>query len=141
MDKKVPAYLLVAGISLAMIISGISLLLYGKVYFFDGYDFTKFLWVVSIGCTVCGFLGLFLTGKAWIIGTVVLSLIILFVSCNSNDSGYSGSSYGNSSYRGSSGYYGSSDYRCNNCGGDGWDSANGCSCVWCGGDGRTSWNP
>jgi len=129
MDKKVAQILLGIGVGLALLICFISVALYGKVYFFDGYEITKIAWIVSAGFTACGLIGLIGKGEAWAIGIIVVLIIVLVASC-------SGSGNKSSSSSGSS-----SGTRCNNCGGDGWDSANSCSCVWCGGDGRTSWNP
>lgn len=124
MNKKVALILLGVGVGLAILICFISVALYGKVYFFNGFEITKFAWIVSIGCIIFGLAGLISEDKGWMIGIVVALIIVLAVSCSDGSSTSS-----------------SGGYRCNNCGGDGWDSANRCSCVWCGGDGKTSWNP
>ena len=134
MNKKASQILLGAGVGLAILICVISIALYGKVYFFDGYDITKFAWIVSFGCMVCSLIAFVSESNGWIIGLVVVLVIALVVACSGSTG--SSSSSGSSNNDSNSG-----SYRCNNCGGDGWDSANGCSCVWCGGDGRTSWNP
>ena len=128
MNKKTGLILFGVGIGIAMLVCMISLAAYGKVYFFDGYDITKFAWVVSFGCCISGLISLISDSKAWVITLVVALIIALCVSCGGTTSS---SNSGGGSKKGN----------CNNCGGDGWDSRNGCSCVWCGGDGYTSWNP
>ena len=45
--------LLAIGVSIAVLICGISIGAYGKVYFFDGYKITKIAWIIAIGCAVC----------------------------------------------------------------------------------------
>lgn len=54
---------------------------YGKVHFFDGYVVTTILWVVAIGSTVCGFIGLM--GKSITIPAIATVLILLCVACDS----------------------------------------------------------
>lgn len=130
-NKKIAPILLGTGLSIALMICVISITVYGRVYFFDGYDITKFAWVASAGCIVSSIIAYASESKGWIVGLAVTLLIALVVTSSGDSSTRSSSSTGSNS----------GDYRCNNCGGDGWDSANGCSCVWCGGDGRTSWNP
>ena len=130
MNKKTGLILLGIGIGIALLVCMISISAYGRIYFFDGYDITKFAWIVSFGCIVSGLVSLISDSNAWVVTLVIALIIALCVSC---DFGTSSSNSGSGNSSGS--------YRCNNCGGDGWDSANGCSCVWCGGDGRTSWNP
>ena len=132
MKKKGPLILLGIGAGIALLVCMISLSLYGRIYFFDGYDITKFAWAAAIGCSVIGVVGLFSNilsdSKNWAIAIVVILVIALVASCSDN---IGGSSSGGGSKKGN----------CNNCGGDGWDSRNGCSCVWCGGDGYSYWNP
>ena len=52
---KLGITLLVSGIVGALLIVIVSLSLYGKIYFFNGYAFTKLLWIV---CFILFFLGL-----------------------------------------------------------------------------------
>ena len=133
-SNKIGLALVAVGIGLALFICFVSIALYGKIYFFDGYEITKIAWIISVLCIIGGLIGLSI-GSTFRVITLVIGLIIaLCVSCSIiSDSDSGGSNYNGNNYSGS--------YRCDNCGGDGWDSANGCSCVWCGGDGRTSWNP
>ena len=42
------------GAAIAALISLISFVGYGRVYFFDGFAITKFAWIIAIGCIVCG---------------------------------------------------------------------------------------
>lgn len=53
MGKK-GIHCLFVGPGLALFICGLSLALYGKVFFFDGYLFTTICWVLSILLTVIG---------------------------------------------------------------------------------------
>ena len=136
MNKKTGLILLGVGVGIAMLVCMISLSAYGKIYFFDGYDITKFAWVVSFGCCISGLVSLISDSKAWVVTLVIALVIALCVSCGGSFSS-SNSGSGKSNDSGNS----NGSYRCNNCGGDGWDSENNCKCVWCGGDGKTSWNP
>ena len=82
MSKKNSLILLGVGAGIALIICCISLSLYGKIYFFDGYDITKFAWVVAGGCVLLGIIGLLRDHKALIIGIVIILMIILVASCS-----------------------------------------------------------
>ncbi len=136
---KIVSISLTVAIALALLIVGISYVLYERVYFFDGYAITAFAWNIVCLCLIISLisaipLAIIKTNeeygiKASIIGIVVLIVVIVIggIVIKKAADGELGSS--------------SSGYNCSNCGGDGWDSANGCRCVWCGGDGITSWNP
>lgn len=47
-------FLLLAGLGLAILICLISFIGYGKLYFFDGYAFTAFSWILSILLVLIG---------------------------------------------------------------------------------------
>ncbi len=92
MQKKWPLIVLGVGVGVAILICIISLSLYGKIYFFNGYGITKYAWIISIGCVICGLIGCFKATKKileekrfgkimiWIgIACFVLPLVALFV--------------------------------------------------------------
>ena len=82
MERKAPLISLCAGAGLAVLICLISLSLYDKIYFFDGYAITKFLWVIAFGCMICGVIGLLTKSDAWAIGLIVVLVIALFSTCD-----------------------------------------------------------
>lgn len=52
--KNTSLILLGIGVGIAILICVISIVEYGKIYFFDGYAITKFAWITAIGCALCG---------------------------------------------------------------------------------------
>jgi len=46
--------LLGIGVGIAILVCAISLIGYGRIYFFDGYDITSYAWIAAIGCALCG---------------------------------------------------------------------------------------
>lgn len=46
--------LLGIGVGIAILVCAISLIGYGRIYFFDGYDITSYAWIAAIGCTLGG---------------------------------------------------------------------------------------
>ena len=125
MNKKIGYGLLATAAFIAFTVVFISVVSYGRVYFFDGYEITAFAWIAVFSCAAGGLVALISDSQAWVAALVVVAIVTFIVADTSGSGSGSGSKRGN----------------CNNCGGDGWDSANSCSCVWCGGDGYTSWNP
>ena len=87
-EKKAFGILLGFGIFVAAMICVVSVALYGKVYFFDGYVVTKILWVVAIGSIGCSIVGLM--GKSITIPAIAAVLILLCVACDSNTTKSSG---------------------------------------------------
>lgn len=52
--SNAPLILLGIGVGIAILVCAISLIGYGRIYFFDGYAITKFAWIAAIGCALCG---------------------------------------------------------------------------------------